>query len=66
MKKKEAKLLPVKERYPKDCVLQYKDGWWITFTSLNGRIIRSRGSFTTKAMAEHDRRTLNSKYQTNG
>ena len=51
----------VSERYPKDCVLQYEDGWYITFKSLSGNTIKSQGAYKTKTMAEHDRRTLNAR-----
>jgi|GEM_PF-5342568 hypothetical protein len=51
----------VSERYPKGCVLQYEDGWYITFKSLGGNIIKSHGAYKTKVMAEHDRRTLNAR-----
>mgnify|MGYP003641463590 CR=1 FL=1 len=47
------------ERYPKDCVLQYEDGWYITFSSLGGNIIKSLGPYKTKAISEHDRKILN-------
>lgn len=49
----------ISERYPKDCVLHYEDGWYITFKSLSGNIIKSHGAYKTKEMAEPDRRILN-------
>ena len=49
------------ERYPKDCVLQYEDGWYITFKTLSGNIIKSHGSYRTKSIAEHDRITINNR-----
>jgi len=48
-----------KIRYPKDCVMQYTDGWYITFTDLRGVPIKVHGAYKTKAMAEPDRITLN-------
>lgn len=50
-----------KELYPKSCVLQYDDGWYITWKSLGGNIIKSHGSYKTKAIAEHDRIVLNTR-----
>jgi len=52
----------VSERYPKDCVLQYEDGWYITFKSLTGNIIKSHGAYRTRAIAEPDRLILNARY----
>ena len=49
------------ERYPKDCILPYEDGWYITFKSLGGNIIKSHGPYKTKSRAEHARRILNDK-----
>lgn len=51
--------------YPKDCVKQYEDGWYITWKSLGGNIIKSHGAYRTKAIAEHDRNILNNR-ETNG
>ena len=49
------------ERYPKNSVLQYEDGWYITFKTPTGNIIKSRGPYKTKAMSEHDRQILNNR-----
>ena len=47
------------ERYPKECILQYEDGWYITFKTLSGNIIKSHGFYRTKNIAENDRIILN-------
>jgi hypothetical protein len=54
-----------KERYPKECVLQYEDGWWITFVRSNGTIAKSHGAYNTRAMSEHDRIVLNNRFKKN-
>ena len=50
------------ERYPKTCVKQYEDGWYITHQALNGIRRKISGPYKTKAMAEPDRETLNNRY----
>tara|TARA_R110000782_G_scaffold240324_1_gene326771 strand:+ start:254 stop:571 length:318 start_codon:yes stop_codon:yes gene_type:complete len=52
----------VVERYPKNCILQYKEGWYITFKIKSGSIHKSRGPYPTKSMAEHDRQSINARY----
>ena len=59
--KEQLRLHVVSERYTKEDVIQFEDGWYITFKAINGRIIKLHGSYRTKAMAEHDRRTLNAR-----
>ncbi len=48
-----------KERYPKDCIHQYDDGWHITFKAQGGNIVRFAHPYKTKAMAEIYRVILN-------
>lgn len=52
-----------KEQYPKDCIRQYDDGWYITFMPLHGARIRSHGPYRTKAIADNDRETLNNRFK---
>ncbi|MCH8067823.1 MAG: hypothetical protein IID16_00920 [Candidatus Marinimicrobia bacterium] len=49
------------EYYPKECVIQYPDGWYITWKSIGGNIIKSQGPYKTKAISEHDRQMLNTR-----
>ena len=51
----------VSERYTKDSVRQYENGWYITFKALNGNRIKCRGPYKTKSIAENDREILNDK-----
>lgn len=51
------------DRYPSECVHQYNDGWYITFYDYGqNKLIKSRGPYKTKAMAEPDRMVLNDLY----
>lgn len=50
-----------KERYSKDCIRQYEDGWYITFKPLRGIRKKSHGPYKTNAIADNDREVLNGK-----
>lgn len=50
----------VSERYSKDDILKYKDGWWITLWNNETKTrLKLIGSFKTKQLAENEREILN-------
>ena len=51
----------VGERYSKDNVMQYPDGWYVCFLSAAKRYVKVSDGFKTKAIAETERRLLNAR-----
>jgi hypothetical protein len=52
----------VSERYSKDDIRKYEDGWWITSWHEKRKMrIRIIGSFKTRQLAENDREILNAR-----
>jgi len=52
----------VSERYSKDDVRKYEDGWWITnWSEFRKERLKLIGSFKTKQLAENEREFLNAR-----
>ena len=54
-------LARVSERYSKDDVMQYPDGWYVCFLSTAKRYVKVSDGFKTKAIAETERKLLNAR-----
>jgi len=55
------KMASVSERYSKDDIMQYTDGWYVCFLSLDKRYIKVSDGFRTKKIADTERRILNAR-----
>ena len=51
----------VNERYLKQDVMKYPDGWYVCFLSLSNRYVKVSNVFKTKAIAETERKLLNAR-----
>ena len=59
--KKALHISSVSERYSKDDVMQYPDGWYVCFLSTAKRYVKVSDGFKTKAIAETERKLLNAR-----
>lgn len=52
----------VSERYPKDCLMQYPDGWYVCFLNkITKKYVKVSTAFKTKAIADTERKLLNAR-----
>ena len=59
--KKALHIASVSERYLKQDVMKYPDGWYVCFLSLSNRYVKVSNVFKTKAIAETERKLLNAR-----